>query len=295
MRSIAEVTAALGLALEEHDTLSAVTESACLESDQFRNEADWEEILSFCTQLNLDARLEVITRSLIKSGDICSYRPYVVLANLLVKSGRKDEALCVVGEYKQVAARFPANKWELVSLLFSVDDFAGCLDEAREAIRESGESFVFLLMEARALWGLNDFRNARIKLKTLSHLASSNPSNLVWYASVTTELGERGLSKRAVSRLMQFIASGSATLTEGAVHALRHAGHSRELYTLVRAADPKLYKTLPELEYVFGLAKSHGAYGTALNFGAAILAAAPDHQLAPEIQKLSISKGFLMT
>lgn len=294
VRTVKEVIAACSLALEEHDTLNTVIESACLESDQFRNEADWEEILGFCRRHDFDGRIEVLTRSLINSGRVSSSRPYIVLATLLAKSGRKTEARAVVDEYRLVTARFPASQWDLVSLLFSVDDFARCLDEARKAIRENGESFAFLLMEVRALWALNDVRNGRIKLKALSQLASGDPGNLVWYASVTTDLGERGLLKAAVLTLMKMIENGSAKLSEGAVHALQRAGYAAELYALVRTANPARYQTLAELEYVFELAKHHGAYAAAKNFGAAILATAPDHQLAPEIEKLSLGKGFMM-
>jgi len=294
VRSVTEVIAAFSLALSEHDTLNAIAESECLESDQFRNEADWEEILNLCTQQNLDARLEVITRSLIKSGNFCSYRPFVILAALLVKSGRKEQARALVDDYMLIAEKFPANKWELVSLLFSVDDFAGCIAEAREVISEDGEAFPFLVMEAKALWKLNDFKNAKVKLKTLSQIAERNPGNLVWYAAITAELGERGLSNQAVLKLLQLISVGDAKLSEGAVHALHQAGYATELYGLVRTADPEHYQTLLEFEYVFELAKSYGAYATALKFGAAILVAVPDHQLMREIEKLSTSKGFLM-
>jgi hypothetical protein len=294
VRSVTEVIAAFSLALREHDTLNAITESACLESDQFRNEADWDEILDFYQQHNLDARLEVMTRSLIKSGNFCSYRPHVTLAALLVKSGRKDQARAVVEEYKLIATKFPANKWELVSLLYSVDDFAGCLAESRDVISESKGSFPFLVMEAKALSMLNDLKTAKSKLKTLSQLASGNPGNLMWYASIAAELGERGLSTQAVLRLMKLISNGHAKLSEGAVHTMQLAGYAPELYGLIRTADPAHYETLPEFEFVFELAKSHGTYATALKFGAAILATAPDHKSRPEIEELSITKGFLM-
>lgn len=277
MQTVTEVLDAYIQALDQHDSPLAMKTLACLEGVQFRNESDWEQILGFCRQHNFVARLEIMTRSLIKSGNFTSYRPYLVLAELLVKSGRKKEARVLADEYKNIGSKIPPSKWELVSLLYSVEDFSGCLHEAREVIKESKDAFPFLIMEAKALWMLNENKIVKQNLKALSLLAYEHPGYLLWYAYVTMELGERDLLRTALVRLMELISKGSAKLTEGALHLLQQAGYLLEIQSLVRAADPRYYESPTELVYVYELAKFHGAYATALRFGAAILVAEPDH------------------
>jgi hypothetical protein len=283
------------LARQEHDWAGAMQALARLEADEYSNEADWEEILAFCREYNFDARLEIVTRRLIKSGSFASYKPYFVLAELLLKSGFKDEARGIADEYKTLSGRLPAPSWDFVSLLFSVDDFSGCLQEVRSIIEQDAAAFPFLIMEAKALLALGEQKMARVKLKALASLATRDPGNLVWFSYVAMELGEHELLKTSLARLVQMIAAGSARLTEGAVHVLQRCRYLVEVETLVRSAQPKIYDNLEEIVYVFELARARGAYATALRFGHAILQAAPDHGLKGEIEKVINSKGFMMS
>lgn len=295
MQSVAEVIAAYILARERHDYTNAMQTLAYLESDAFNNEADWAQILEFCRQHKFDARLEIITRRLIKSGNFSTYSPTFVLVELLLKSGFKAEARALMDEYKTRSHEMPAPPWDFINHLFSVDDFSMCLQEARNIIKEDETAFPFLIMEAKALLKLNELKTARQKLKALASLAEKDSGQLVWFSYVAMELGERDLLKTSLAKLLQMIEAGAAKLTEGAVHVLQRCGCLLEIQSLVRAAQPIHYENPDEFEYVFELAKQQGAQATALRFGEAILRAEPGHRLRPEIEKLSAAKGFLMT
>jgi len=295
VQPVADLIASYFLARETHDWAGAIQALARLESDEYSNEADWEEILAFCREHKFDARLEIITRKLMKGGSFASYKPYFVLAELVLKSGFKDEARGIVEAYKALAGKMPAPPWDFLNLMFSVDDFSGCLQEAQAIIRRDPEAFPFLIMEAKALLALGELKTARVKLKALASLAPRDPGNLVWFAYVSMELGEQELLKTSLIKLVQMISAGSAKLTEGGVHVLQRCGYLEEIETLVRTAQPDIYERVEEIEYVFELAKMRGAYATALRFGQAILRAAPEHRLKREIEKISTSKGFLMS
>ncbi len=295
MQPLADLIASYFLTREDHDWAGAMQALARLESDEYSNEADWEEILAFCQAHNFSARLEIITRKLIKGGSFTSYKPYFVLAELVLKSGLKDEARGIVEAYKKLADRMPAPHWDFINLLFSVDDFSGCLQEAQAIIARDKEAFPFLIMEAKALLALGELKTARVKLKALASLATRDPGNLVWFAYVSMELGEQELLKASLIKLVQMIAAGSAKLTEGAVHVLQRCGYLEEIETLVRIAQPDVYERLEEMVYVFELAKLRGAYATAVRFGQAILTTEPEHRLKRDIEKISASRGFMMS
>jgi hypothetical protein len=292
--SVTEIIAAYTAAREQHDWANAMQALASLESEDYNNQPDWEQILSFCKQHNFNARIEIITRRLINGGQLSSYKPYFVLTDLLLKSGFKEKARALLDEYAHLTGKMPPHQGEYVRLLYAVEDYTGCLREAQKFLKTTTDPFPFLVAECTSLWRLNQLKVAKQKLKALSLVAFEDPARLVWCAYVALEQGERDLFEACLINMIERISTGSIKLAEGAVFLLRKYGYLEQVRNLVRDAQPQHYETVAELTYVFELAKNQGAYNTTVRFGQAILAAEPDHALKQQIENLMTGRGFLM-
>ncbi len=295
MIPVDQVIAAYEKAIEDDDRVRSSRLLESLEDDAYGNEADWEIIRDFCEKRNFDARLEIITKGLIRKGQPLSGKPFLVLASLLVKSGRLAEARPLLELYKQNRTDSGSDKWEFVSLLLKLEFFEECLDEVRKAIKENPTDVPYLITEASALWKSKEDKAARQKLRELVPFLGNKSGNWLWYSALARELNEPDIARGAVSKLVKMLEAGTAKLSGDAIYALKNTGHEADLRDIIFAANPKNYSGISEYVEMFEAAISCGARKTALKFAEAILSFDENHKLRPKIEQLTVSPGFLMS
>lgn len=295
MITVDQVIAAYEKAIEDDDRVRASSMLESLEDDAYRNEADWEVIRDFCQKQNFDARLEIITKGLIQKSQPLSGKPFLVLANLLIKSGRLTEACPLLDKYKQNKTNSGADKWEFVNLLLKLEFFDECLDEVRKVIKENPTDFPYLITEARALWKLKEHRAARKKLREIFPFLGNNPGNWSWYSTVALEFQEPTVAQDAVAQLIKNLKTGTMKLSANMMYVIKNTGHEDDLLNIISAADPKNYSSISEFAEIFEVAVNYGVRKTALEFGKAMLTMDPNHKFRLQIEQLSARPGFLMS
>jgi hypothetical protein len=290
-----DVLAAYHTAIAEDDRAGASRLLETLEDEAYRNEAAWNVICAFCDQQGFKGRLELITKKLVRQVPLTSAKPILVLMRLLVHSGRVSEARPYMAQYKRLGRGTPAEDWEFVNLLYEIESFAECLEVVRAFIEKDASQFPYLIMEARALWKLDERNAAKKKHRELVHRLGNDSGKWLWYSAMALEFEQPELANKAILELARMLERGDAKISKDAVFVLENGGHGHRLPGIIRRAEPGDHSALPELADIFEVAVSYGAYQTALKFGEAILAIDGHHLLRPQIEQLAAGPGFLMT
>jgi tetratricopeptide (TPR) repeat protein len=294
MPSVTETIDAYYQAVANEDQILASKILETLENETYRNEADWQSIHDFYTTQNFDARLEIVTKALIKSGRPISDKPHLTLAAILIKSGRTEEARSFLRGYLKNSQEVGLGKWELLTLLFDAGAYDDSLEVIQGCIRAGLTSFPYHIMEVRALSRLKKRAQARTKLRSLLPLLETT-GFWAWFSEVALEIHEPNLAQEAVPRLIGMLEQGSTKVSQSVIRILVRTGHEAKVRDILESADPHAYSELSELVYVFETAVTRGVYKAARNFGEAILCRDKDHILSPKIKQLLNAPFFLMS
>ncbi len=294
MPTITEIISAYYQAVEAGESLSTMTLLASLEDDCYCNETDWETSYEFLKKHKLDARLEIVTKLLIKRNKSISAKPFRVLATLLIKSDRLAEAMPLLDEYRKRKGDLGSDKWEFVNLLYDLRLYRQCLDEVGTVLIDDPNNVPCLVMQAKALWRLKEYKAVRKKLKDMIAILEDNAGNWIWYISAALEFNEFDIAQQAGAILINKIESDAMRLSQGLVSAAINAGFENEIREIVVAAKPGPSCTLSELLEMFEIAIRFGAAKAALRFGEAIIAVDPGHQIAGKLKAISDGNGFLL-
>ncbi len=293
MLSITGVVLSYYKALADNDGAAARRMLESLEDEAYQNEADWKVIAEFLKKLNLDARLEVITRRLIARKPIENSKVYFVLASLLRKSGHAEEIYPLIKGRKLLLTHTRSDHWEFLQLLFSTQNFSEYLEESEQFKNKYGADFPLGIMEAKTYWMMGERRIARTKLRGLNPLVGQKLGNWIWYSNVAADFGERKLAEDALVNAIRLIDCGVASISREVVEALNRRDYKAEARRLIGIAKPQNGGTISEYLYIYKTALDYGYIKVAQEFGKAILHADATHELRSEIEGLAVNSGFL--
>jgi hypothetical protein len=281
--------------LDDGDHFAASQILLTLESEAYRNENDWKLIWEFCRMRRFDARLELITKALIRAGGPLSAEPYLVLVSLLFKSGRREEARPYVEAYKKIVKDQSFGKWDIVNLFFKAELYEDCIAPLQDCLHEHPKAFYYLGREVDLLWKLNDHAKARKKLHGLVPLVGDNPAYFAWVAGKALEFRESALAQKTIKQLITMLEQGRGKISKDVIYILKTSGNEDKVRPVLVATELSNYEELSEMEEIFEAAVIYGVYKTAKTFGMAILEMDKNHHLRPQIERLRLAPDFLMS
>jgi hypothetical protein len=135
--SVSDTIADYNTAIEADDRVVASRMLEALEDAAYANEADWHVTSNFLQRNGLNARLEIVTKILIRTIRPQSARPYLLLANLTAGAGRLDEARSFMTQYREFFGDIPAERWDVLNAYFVVEDYPRCLEVTEIGLAET--------------------------------------------------------------------------------------------------------------------------------------------------------------
>ena len=106
-----------------------------------KNEHGWEILRRFYMENRLETRFEILTRQLIRGGQISRPNPFIEIAAICVRSGRLEEARLTL---RQCISNFPNIQdysWDLANLLISAEEYAEAERLVVEMLKQNPTDF----------------------------------------------------------------------------------------------------------------------------------------------------------
>jgi tetratricopeptide (TPR) repeat protein len=269
--SVSDTIADYNTAIEADDRVVASRMLEALEDAAYANEADWHVTSNFLQRNGLNARLEIVTKILIRTIRPQSARPYLLLANLTAGAGRLDEARSFMTQYREFFGDIPAERWDVLNAYFVVEDYPRCLEVTEIGLAETPNNLSLLFMQIRTLWKLKKAHLAKEKFKIAGGHLGIAAGNWLWYANIATEIQEPDRAQKTLEKLIEMIAAGKSIINKDVAHVLNQPKQKDTLNRLLSLSKPESYNSIEERLFLFELAHSRGVYKTAEIFGRAIL------------------------
>jgi tetratricopeptide (TPR) repeat protein len=284
--------------IAEYEALSAQADSAAarsallsLEDDRFLNWQDWEKIRAFFAKNNFNGRLEIITTRLLKTTPPKSPKPYFLLIDLQIRSGRREDAYALLAECRNRFGDVQEYRWNIVNTLFETGHYQKCLQELQPLKKQHPEDVRYVFLEIKSRMKLGEDRAAKASLKRLRPLLK-DPSDWSWYLFLARDLDASvAVAEEAI---VQRVEAGTLEVSQSLLFAFIGCGLKHGAARIIKHAEPTNAWNIEHACYVFNLATRFGNYATSLKFGKFILAHDPHTPLRPQIEELIAGRPFLM-
>ena len=254
---------------------------------------NWKTLADFYLKANLRGRLEILMLYVIRRLGLMEPEPYLTVANLMIQGQRFSEATCLLREYLKLSSPDGITRWKILEILFAASALQDCLDLIEDGLLSDAENTDLRFLQCRCLFWLGRKSDAKRALRSVRRLAGSEPSALVWFASVAEEIELKRDARQAAFDVAALVKARKIILTPAIIHLMRRQKQDLSIRSMLEEIDEKDYENAQELKYFCLELFSYGIMKLAEQFGEAMLNIQSDAQVQDILMTIRSHRGLV--